>query len=129
MGTYSFVVEYDAAPASVYRVRTNLRAFRHGDNPFTVYVRTEDGPMDLSVAQNLEAIVIDGDWPWGWADYQLGNPGWIPRVTVDAYSPQPGRVMFTLTQPNMIRLNGGLHTLFIRADNRTIYTALLEVVR
>lgn len=129
MGSYSFVVEYDAAPADVYRIRGNLRAFRHGDNPQTVYIRTEDGPMDLSSAQNLEAIVIDGDWPWGWADYQFGTTGWIPRLIVPAYSPQAGRVMFTLTQENMVRLPPGLSTLFVRADNRTIYTALLEVIR
>jgi hypothetical protein len=129
MGEYTYTPEYNAAAADVFRIRTNLRAFRHSTNPFTIYVRTEEGPMDLSTASNLQAIVINGDWPWGWADYQLGNPGWFPIVQVDAYSPQPGRVMFTLTQDNMVRLCGGLHTLFVRADNRTIYTALLEVVR
>jgi hypothetical protein len=39
MGSYSFVVEYDAAPADVYRIRGNLRAFRHGDNPQTAIGR------------------------------------------------------------------------------------------
>jgi hypothetical protein len=129
MGTYAFVLEYNQATQDVYRVRQTLRAFRHSDNPLTMFIRTEEGPMDLSSVQSLEAMVINDQWPFPWSDYQIGAPNWIPIIQVQAYSPAPGRVMFTLTADNLRRLQGGLNTVFIRADNRTVGMAFLEVVR
>lgn len=128
MGTYTFVLEYDADVQDVYLIRGTLRAYRGTDNPQTVYVRTEEGPIDLSGIQLLEAVVVgDGAWPyWGW-DYGLG-PQWRPLLTVTAYSPVAGRVMFTLTAENVASLCGSTYTLFLRGDDRTLYTANLEVV-
>lgn len=130
MGTYSFVLEFDAAATNVYLTRGTLRAYRHSDNPMTVYVRTEDGPMDLSSVAVLEAIVLGGSqaWPWYWADYGMA-PDWRPLLTVSAYSPTPGRVLFTLPMSSLTTQTwGSTFTLFIRADGRTVYQALLEVV-
>lgn len=117
-----------------YIIRGTLRAYRGTDNPMTVYVRTEEGQMDLSAAQSLQAVVVGrAGGPGGFGgpspDYGFGFPDWRPIVTVDASSPAPGRVTFTLTHGNLrTRLWGSLYTLFVRADNRTIYSALLEIV-
>lgn len=134
MGVYSFVLEYDVDAQDVYLIRGTLRAFRGTDNPMTVFVRTEQGPMDLSAVQTLEAVVTGrttGWWAswWPGPDYGLGVPNWRPLLTVTAYSPEPGRVMFTLPAGSLrTRLWGSQFTLFIRADDRTIYTALLDVI-
>lgn len=129
MGQYNFLVEYDAALAEPYIIRGTLRAYRHSDNPFSVFIRTEDGPMDLSAVETLEAIVLSGTAPGlGWWDYGLG-PGWRPLLTIPAFSPIPGRVMFTVPASNLRTVVfNSVNTLFVRADNRTIYSALLEIV-
>lgn len=129
MGTYTFVLEYDADVQDVYLIRGSLRAYRDTDNPLTVYVRTEEGPIDLSAVETLEAVIVGGfgPWPyWGW-DYGL-VPTYRPLVTVTAYSPVAGRVMFTLSAENLSQLFSSSYTLFVRGDNRTLYTANLEVV-
>lgn len=129
-GTYSFTLEYDAEVQDVFPIRGTLRAYRCATTPMAVYVRTEEGPMDLSSVTELEAIVVEGEWGWwsGWWDYQNCTP-WGIDVRIPAYSPEPGRVQFTIDRANTRqRLWGSSHTLFVRADNRTIYSALLEIV-
>jgi len=126
MGTYVFTVEVDAAVQDVYVVRGSVRAYRQTANPLTVYVRTEDGPMDLSGVQTLEVAI-----PWrqsfsGYWDY--GNATQGLYLTVPAYSPEAGRVMFTLTSDTLATLYGSSNTLYIRADGRVVYTALLEII-
>jgi hypothetical protein len=129
MGTYSFIVEYDNEAADVFPIRGTLRTYRNSTNPQTVFVRTEEGPMDLSAVTTLEAVIVEGDWGWwGFWDYQNSTP-WSWEVVIPAYSPEAGRVQFTIDrQQTCNRLWGPSHTLFVRADNRTIYSALLEVV-
>lgn len=128
MGTYSFLLEFDADAQDVYVVRGTLRAYRGTDNAMTAFVRTEQGPIDLSGVTTLEAVVMDGNGPWWCWDYGLPTELGQPILTVPAYSPTPGRVMFTLERGSIrSRLYGASHTLFIRADGRTIYSALLEV--
>lgn len=129
-GSYSFTLEYDAEVQDVFPIRGTLRAYRCATTPMAVYVRTEEGPMDLSAVTELEAIVVEGEWGWwsGWWDYQNCTP-WGIDVRIPAYSPEPGRVQFTIDRANTRqRLWGSSHTLFVRADNRTIYSALLEIV-
>lgn len=129
MGTYSFQVEFDADVQEAFVIRGTLRAYRGTDTQFTVFVRTEDGPMNLASVGTLEAVVVDGEVPlcWDWGLTLASSE--LPVLTVPAYSPEPGRVMFTLSGGNLrTRLFGPSHTLFIRADGRTIYSASLEVV-
>lgn len=129
MGIYSFKVEFDADVQDVFIIQGSLRVYRGTDTPQTVFIRTEDGPMNLANVATLEAVIVDGEVPWCW-DWGLALASREqPVLTVPAYSPEPGRVMFTLTAGNLrTRLFGPSHTLFIRADGRTIYSATLEVV-
>lgn len=108
-----------------YIIRGNLRAYRQSNNPITVYVRDDDGPLDLTGVSVLQAAVTTDPMMGGW-DYQNGP---APELLIDATSPDPGKVQFTITASQIQqRLYGPSFNLFVRADDQTIYSALLEVV-
>ena len=126
MGTYSFTVEHDADTQDAYVIRGTVRVFRQTTNPVTVYVRSEEGPLDLSQVTTLEVAI-----PWAqsftpWWDYGTATQGLF--LTLTAYSPEPGRVMFTLPSETLARLYGSSNVLYVRADGRVVYTALLEII-
>lgn len=126
MGTYSFTVEYDAAVQDVYPVLGTFRAYREADTPIVCWVRTEDGKMDLSGVQTLEAVIPWGTPGWFW-DYGIANHG--PQLLIPAFSPEPGRVQFTVTAHNINnRLFNTFQQFLLRADNRVIGTGTLDIV-
>jgi hypothetical protein len=108
-----------------YIIRGNLTAYRQTNNPITVYVRDDDGPLDMSAVTTLQAAITLGPACSYW-DYPNGP---APELLIDANSPAAGKVQFTLTaQQLQTRLFGPSFNLFVRADDQTVYTAQLEVV-
>lgn len=109
-----------------YIIRGNLRAYRQATNPFTVYVRDDSGPLDLSDVDVLQAAITTD--PMGCCCWDYPN-GPAPELLIDATSSAAGKVQFTITAAQLqTRLYGPQFNLFVRADDQTIYTALLEVV-
>lgn len=126
MGTYQFTVEFDTEVQEAYVIRGTVRVFRQGNNPTTVFVRGEEGPLDLSQVQTLEVAI---PWHTSYAsggDYGVTDVGLF--LTFPAFSPEAGRVMFSLPTDSLARLPDSSNTLYVRADGQVIYTALLEIV-
>jgi hypothetical protein len=108
-----------------YIIRGNLRAYRQTNNPITVYVRDDAGPLDMSAVDVLQAAITLGPSCDYW-DYPNGP---APELLIDATTPAPGKVQFTITSAQLqTRLFGPSFNLFVRADDQTVYTAQLEVV-
>lgn len=104
--------------------RGSLRAYRQAVNPYTVYVRDEAGPLDLTGVTTLQAAILNRATGSCGCDYPNGPSA---DLLIDATSPEAGQVRFTITAAQANRL-ASAPTLFLRADDQTIYTALLEVV-
>jgi hypothetical protein len=91
-----------------------LRAFARSDNPFTVWVRDEDGNVDLE-GQTLSVEI---------------RRGANAALTLDATSPSPGEVAFTLSAENVQQRLSllGVFPVRILADDRVVWTGLLTVL-
>lgn len=108
-----------------YIIRGNLRAYRNTNNPVTVYVRDEAGPMSLTGVTTLQAAIPYAPF-YDYGDYPNGTQ---QELLITAASPSAGKVTFTITQQQLqTKLFGPSFNLFVRADDQTIYTAMLEVV-
>jgi hypothetical protein len=92
-----------------------FRAYAGADTPLTAWVRDEAGKQDLSAVESLTV--------------EISRKG-CPLLTLEADSPEAGRVDFTLTAENVQQqLNLlGVFRLRIIADNRVIQSGLLTVL-
>lgn len=90
-----------------------LRGYADADTPFTVYVRDESGPEDFTGAALEAAVRRHG----------------TDVTTFAVTSSEAGKLSFTLTAETIrSRLGTGLFRLVIRANDRVVYTAHLEIV-
>lgn len=97
-----------------YVIRGTHRAYMDSDSPQTAWVRDEAGKLDMS---EVEALTVE-----------IKSEGReLPRLTLDATSPEAGQLSFTVPA-NSPRLWPGTFSLFAKADGEVVYTGLLEVL-
>lgn len=103
---------------SVYVIQNTFRAYRNATNNLSCWVRTETGKLDMSNVETLQVRI------------KRGNAHFTAGLTVDATSPEAGKVEFTITPANIrARLDMlGLFRVYVLADDVVIATGLLEVL-
>lgn len=117
--TFSLLVEVDVEPVFVlgdpYVIKGTHRAYVGVDSPQAAWVRTESGKLDLSGVTALQAVI---------------KRGASDVLSVDATSPEAGKVSFTITgeQSRHSLSWSNSYTLHVIADGRVIYTGILEVI-
>lgn len=95
-------------------IRGTHRAYMGADTEIEAFVRDDEGPMSLSGAEQIIVRVRAMDRKEVATFVGTGDAG--------------GRITFTVDGEAAKRLQPGVFGFRVYADDRTIYTAILEIV-
>jgi hypothetical protein len=95
----------------------NFRATRNADTALTLYVRDDDGRLDMGAVETITLAI-----------HRYGVPAGDPLDTVAGANPTVGKITATINSEVADELGPGLYRLDTLADDALLRSDVLEVV-